>query len=393
MNVLMRDIINLVKSALNGESVKLSEEFDWEKAVALGRTHGILPMLYYGATNSGIQMPVKIEVFLKSILFQCVTVDNRQMHEIGVVKKVFAEHNIDFLPLKGCNLKALYPKSEMRMMADADILIKTSQYEDIKKIMSQLGFTEGVESNHEFVWDKPKLLTLELHKMLIPSYNKDYYEYFGDGWRLATKKVSDCEYAMKKEDEFIYLFTHFAKHYRDGGIGIRHICDIYIYLKTLEKADESYLKNELSKLCLCEFYENIKTTVDVWFGGKENTPMTDFITEFIFKSGSFGRVEAHIASEGVKASKSAGKADKVKLKKLWRLIFPPCDSMRAKYPVLKKMPALLPFMWVARWVEAIFLDRGKIKRQNERLKQMSAENIKDYQSALNFVGLDFNFKE
>ncbi len=97
--------------------------------------------------------------------------------------------------------------------------------------MNRLGYLPGVESNHEYVWDKKNMLHVELHKMLIPSYNKDYYAYFGDGWRLA-KKYDGSEFKMSDEDTFVYIFTHFAKHYRDAGIGIRHITDIYVYLKS-----------------------------------------------------------------------------------------------------------------------------------------------------------------
>ena len=58
----------------------------------------------------------------------------------------------------------------MRTMGDADILIKTEQYERIVPIMNRLGYLPGVESNHEYVWDKKNMLHVELHKMLIQSY-------------------------------------------------------------------------------------------------------------------------------------------------------------------------------------------------------------------------------
>ena len=58
----------------------------------------------------------------------------------------------------------------MRTMGDADILIKTEQYERIVPIMNRLGYLPGVESNHECVWDKKNMLHVELHKMLIQSY-------------------------------------------------------------------------------------------------------------------------------------------------------------------------------------------------------------------------------
>ena len=140
--------------------------------------------------------------------------------------------------LKGTLLKEMYPKKELRAMGDADILIKTEQYDKIKPIMQGLGFEERTESDHELIWRKPQLL-LELHKKLIPSYNKDYYAYFGDGWQLGKPNSNfPHRFEMSDEDQMIYLFTHFAKHYRDAGIGIRPL-------------PETTIKNSHFVLCQC----------------------------------------------------------------------------------------------------------------------------------------------
>ena len=53
----------------------------------------------------------------------------------------------------------------------------------------------------------------------------------------------------------------------------------------------------------------------------------------------------------------------------------------------------MPVMWVVRWVEALIFKRKNIKSQKERFNVMSTERIDYYQQSLNFVGLDFNFKE
>ena len=200
--------------------------------------------------------------------------------------KAFEENGIDHMPLKGTLLKPLYPKSELRCMSDADILIKPEQYEAIRSIMLKLGYTEGLESDHEYIWKKENFFTAELHKRLIPSYNKDYYEYYGDGWQLG-KIVNGYCYAMTDEDQLIYLFTHFAKHYRDSGIGIRHLIDLEIYLKKKPELDFAYIDRELQKLQLDVFYGNVLKTLKAWFEGGDEDEVTDFVTERIFGSGSY----------------------------------------------------------------------------------------------------------
>ena len=234
-------------------------------------------------------------------------------------------------------------------------------------------------------------MQIELHKRLIPSYNKDYYSYFGDGWTLAKKKTGQ-KYQMTDEDQLIYLFTHFAKHYRDGGIGIRQMVDLWVYKKSSSSLDKAYLKNELTSLSLYDFYKNIFDTLSVWFENGKPNETTDLITETIFSSGAFGKHESHVLSEGVKLTTTSG-GKNAKKKKIFHSIFLPYSSMCKKHSILKRVPVLLPIMWIVRWGEAIFFKRKNIDRTIEDLKLMDNQSINEQKNNLERVGLSFNFKE
>ena len=149
-------------------------------------------------------------------------------------------------------------------MGDADILIRLEQYDRIRPILESQGFTEQTETDHELIWNDEELC-LELHKHLIPSYNRDYYDYFGNGWQLAAADAHGrC--AMDPEDTFIFLLVHFAKHYRDGGIGLRHITDLLVFRRAHPVMDEGYIRTALERLELTEFYRHICRLLDYWFG-------------------------------------------------------------------------------------------------------------------------------
>lgn len=387
-----RGIIDLVKAGVTEKSVSLSQSFDWEQAFKMALKHQIVPMLYYGVKNSKLNVPADILSKLELAAFSSVAVSSKQMYTLEEVFEAFEKNGIEYMPLKGSVLKSLYPKPEMRQMGDADILIKPKQYDKIKPIMLELGFEEKIESDHELNWVKKGILLLELHKRLIPSYNKDYYAYFGDGWRLA-RKTETSRFEMSDEDNLIYMFTHYAKHYRDGGIGIRHLVDFYVFLNTKKDINKAYIEKELKKLQLFEFYKNSMRTLSVWFEEAESDEITDFMTSKIMGSGSYGTTDAHIISSAVKTSKTAKTEKVIKLKKIFDMVFIPYKNMKQLYPSLKKLPFLLPIMWIIRLVNTIFNRQDKIKKHNEELKLMSAENITKYQDELDFVGLDFNFKE
>ena len=230
MTNLQLGIIALIRSAVTGEAQPLPEGFRMAEAFPILIKHQIPTLGYEGALLCGVDKNSPEMLKLFKLYCQCLLRSERQNRAIRNVQAAFASAGVDFLPLKGCHLRFLYPKPELRLMGDADILIRTSQYDTVRSIVKGLGYEEQTESDHEFIWNSPSL-HLELHKRLIPSYNRDYARYFGDGWKQAKKTKTTC-YTLSPEDDFVYIFCHFAKHYRDGGIGLRHVTDLWVYLRS-----------------------------------------------------------------------------------------------------------------------------------------------------------------
>lgn len=388
MNETQIGIISLIKSAITGEKAVISKDFDWQNAIKVAKKHQIAPLIYYGLINSCIKVSEDLLSLLENTTCQYIALNHNQIFELENIYKAFNESGIEYMPLKGAVLKKLYPKPEMRVMGDGDILIKAEQYEIICEKMQALGFTEILESDHELIWNKSNL-HVELHKRLIPSYNKDYYSYYGDGWKFAKSYTDSC-YKMSDEDTFVYIFTHYAKHYRDGGIGILHITDLYVLLISNPKLDKKYIETELNKLGLLEFYKNTLNTMGVWFDNKSENDISCFITDKIFKSGSYGTYVSHILSSAVKASNSGGN---VRIKKIFRLVFVPYVEMCRQYPIIKKAPFLLPVVWIVRIFNILFTKREKISARKKELKYMTEENIAEYKKELKYVGLDFDFNK
>lgn len=391
MNMMQTGVVTLLKSAVTQQGYPLPDGFDLEAVYPKLKRHHMAALIYEGAVLCGIaeEMPVMQQLFQSYC--KSMVVSERQMQEISRIFQAFAENGIDYLPLKGCNMKTLYPKPELRGMGDADILIRMEQYDRIVPIMQALGYEAGVESDHELQWIK-KALFVELHKRVIPSYNKDFYAYFGEGWKLAVQKAGN-HYAMLPEDEMVYLFTHFAKHYRDGGIGCRHVVDLWVFLRANPGLDEERIKAELEKLHLREFYENICRLMAVWFGETPSDEKTDFITDYLFASGSWGTREDHVAAMGVR--NQGGKADGrfARWIYLLRLALPGVDALKHQYPVLKKAPWMLPLVWIYRAAYKLLSGQARRKADvhKKNMQILSAETVNSRQEALQYVGLDYHF--
>ncbi len=383
-------IFPIVKAAITGQSAALEKTVDYDWLFSLSKQHQIIPLIYTGLANMNI-VSSKIDKFcdytMKAIWF-----DQNQMYCLNKIKELFQSNKIDYMLLKGSSLKKNYPSSELRLMGDVDILIKEIQYQKIRQILSDNGFKEGKQTDHELMWKSQNGMLIELHKRLIPSYNDDYYEYYKNPW-LHAIAGENHEFYMSPEDEYIYIFTHLTKHYRDGGIGLRHIIDIWVYELKHPNLDWKYLNSELDKLGLRKFNENIRDAIHVWFDGEKETDMSEYITKRIIESGSYGIKEMHDMANASRQSARYSSVHSAKAASIFKLIFLPYSSMKKQYPVLKKCPFLLPIMWVIRWIDALKNKKDSITRQLERLNKINASVVEKYNDELDYVGLKFNLKK
>lgn len=390
MNVFQKEYIGLLRAAFTDEAVTLSPEFDWEIAVKVAKKHNIAPILFYGAVACGVPQESEPMQELYQLTLQSTMVSIQQVYEIEQITATFEKDGIAYMPMKGAILKNLYPKAEMRTMGDADILIKLEQYAQIQSIMTQLGFDFQYESDHEFVWQKPSLF-LELHKSVMTSYNKDFYAYFGNGWKRALPIDGCHRYEMSPEDFYIYIFVHFTKHYRISGIGIKHLLDLWVYIHAYTTLNWDYITSELAKMGLALFHQNVLDTLRAWFDGGEETDVTDLITTVIFKSGQYGTYEMALVNRALQHDQNSAMA--MKVGKTWHSVFVPYQSMKKKYAVLEKAPILLPIMWIVRCFEILFFRSGEVKRYAKDMGQIDTKQLHDNKRALEAVGLSFRHEE
>ena len=266
MDIITRGIITLIRSAVSGQELPLPEGFSLTDAMEQIGRHGLHTLCYQGAFLCGIPRSDPAMGVLFQHYYMAMIHSEGQMAALKKLFQGFEEQGIEYMPLKGTILKPLYPKPELRAMADADILIRMDQYDRIAPVMEGLGYQFAEETDHEMPW-KSKALYVELHKRLMPSHNQDYQAYYGDGWQLAKHRQGHC-HSMTSEDAFLFIFSHYAKHYRDGGIGCRHVTDLWVWRRTYPEMDETYIRGELKKLQLDVFYGNTLRLLDVWFADR-----------------------------------------------------------------------------------------------------------------------------
>lgn len=392
MDTIHRGLLTLIKSAVKDEKCPLPEGFSLTAAEKLIQSQSLMPLAYRGALNCGIDPMSEVMQRYQVEYFRYLVHGDRQVRAAEQIFAAFEENGIDYLPLKGCNLKKLYPRPELRIMVDADILIRMEQYDRIRPIMQRLGYKEGEESLHELNWSRPEL-HLELHKRLFAPNERDLYAYFGEGWGKAVQ-TAGRRYDLSPEDEFLYVFTHMAKHFRYGGIGIRQILDLYIYRRQRPNLNEEEIQWALDGLGMGEFYQNINRLLAVWFEDAPADALMEFMTAYVFNSGNFGTLEKRLYSEElINLGKKQKRIKNSKGKSLLRAVFPPMYLMQMTYGTLYKYPWLYPVFWVVRCVEVLTRKRRTVKDRLKVIRGMTDEKLEAHQQAMNLMGLSLNFME
>lgn len=388
MDTTQRLIVTLMKAAVTGESQPLPEGYSLEEAMPIIKKQGLATLAYEGGVKCGISRkdPNMQELF--RLYYQILLHSERQMQKVEEIYKAFEENGIDYLPFKGCVLKSLYPRPELRPMGDADILIRFEQYPRICFIMEKLGFSMEVETQCEQVWGC-KDLHVELHKCMVQPLNRDYYAYFGDGWSRAVHEQG-FRYGFSPEDTYIHLFAHYAKHYRGAGIGCRHALDLWAYWMFNPNLNTEYLNEEFKKLRLEVFHENTLKMLDCWFAAGAADAVAEYMTRHIFSGGAFGNVMGFYLFKELAQAKNSDNVQHAKVAFALRLFFPSLGEIRRRYRIVNRFPFLLPFGWIARWIEILLLHRERISKAMKVGSNISNDSLSAHQEALRFVGLDFH---
>ena len=84
------------------------------------------------------------------------------------------------MPLKGAVLKDLYPKHDMRQMADNDILFDVTCQKEIRDYFVSHGYEviSYAKGNHD-VYEKPPVYNFEMHTALFGAgHNEVWAKYY-----------------------------------------------------------------------------------------------------------------------------------------------------------------------------------------------------------------------
>lgn len=268
------------------------------------------------------------------------------------IQEVFEKEGIRNQVLKGAVMKHIYPRPEMREMSDIDFMVYETNFDKAEEILTRCGFEKEQAVKHHVIFRKKPYLICEMHWSLYEqTVDKEQYLYYKDQFRAKLKEGCQYTYEFSKEDFYVYLISHMAKHFYENGCGIRNLLDIYIYQKVYGNIlNKELVAKELEKCGLTEFERHARRLAEIWLTDTESTEFYNHMFMYMLDCGIYGKSEngiwGQLAKQAVEEKESKG------MLRL-RYYFPAMDYMKEYYPWVEKNKVLLPVAWMIRGINGI----------------------------------------
>ncbi|WP_299111105.1 nucleotidyltransferase family protein [uncultured Winogradskyella sp.] len=208
------DILSFETIDTELEKTLSHSKFNWDAIVVEGSKHLVLPALYCRLKTKQLLhvLPNELNTYLEEITTINRNRNTSILTQIHLLSKLFNQHNINHLFLKGTALLVAdyYDDIAERMIGDIDILVDLSQIESAYKLLKSNAYIPIKQTfGHTFFEHKhlPRLKTkqhicaVELHRKLFVSY-KDK--------NLTNENLLACK--QKKNNISIPSKEHLLNH-------------------------------------------------------------------------------------------------------------------------------------------------------------------------------------
>lgn len=306
----------------------------------------------------------------------------RYQHAFEQIGQWFEREKICYIPLKGLVLRSLYPEPWMRTGCDMDILVREKDFARARKILTQqLSYQQGQQTRHDVSFSSADGVCVELHFLLVEENRAGSAgAVLARIWEYAHPVVPGAyQYAMTDEAFFLYHIAHMAKHFEQGGCGIRSVLDLWLMEQRGCYWNDVTI-SLLRKSGLLTFANAVCDLARVWFENAEPTPLLLQAEEYILHGGIYGSTDQRYT---VYQYRAGGKGRYVLSR-----IFLPRGEMVCQYPILQRHRWMLPAFRIARWFSLLAGPKARAgKAAVQNIQNVTDEQISRVSNLLNSLGL------
>lgn len=336
----------------------------------LAQKHDLAHIAGQALSKQHVLRDDEVSIKFKTRTMQAVYRYVRMSHEYQNICETLEEAHIPFIPLKGAVLRDYYPEPWMRTSCDIDILVREDDLEKAaKSLVEKLSYTRKEKTDHDISMFSATGMHLELHYAAVDMERLPKAQVvLKNIWSHVTTKPDEMyHYYMTDEMFYFYHITHMAKHFENGGCGIRPFLDLWILNHCVEY-DRDKRDNLLVQGGMLTYGRAAQNLSEAWFSGAELDPLSSKMAKFILSGGVYGTLH------NLTAVRQAKRGSKIRY--ALSRIFLPYDTIKYHYPILHKNKWMTPFFEVARWLKLIF--QGGAKRSLKELKVIARVSTKKF---------------
>ena len=294
---------------------------------------------------------------------------------------ILEELQVDYLPLKGTVLRKLYPEDWMRTSADVDVLVYK---EDLGKIIAalqeKLEYVQESIGAYDAVVISPTGFHLELHFDLITKYdNETANDLLANVWDYTVRSGNSYQRIMRDDYFYYYHLAHMARHFVDGGCGVRPYVDLWL-LNNKISFDKEQRNALLKKGSLLKFAQASEFLSRVWMEGENHIQESQWLEEYLLNGGVYGNKQNKVV---IQQGQTGGR-----FKYIISRIFMPLEEMQYRYEVLKKHKWLYPFMIIRRCFEVLLKgDSKRIQKELQTSDGIDEKKQNETMQLIDYLGL------
>ncbi len=366
--------LEALRLSMQGEKYELcvDDAADLRRILHTASIQNVLPMVCEATYQSeGVgKYPMMFSAYKKRAMNEVVsqTVRTAQFLELY---QILADRGLSPIIVKGLAVRRFYPRENLRISVDEDLLIQPEQMQQYHDALLAYGLQQtdpqqNIIEEPEIAYISPDTgLYIEVHKYLLPPDSKAYgdlnrffehiqpmtYEYRGQ--KLKT---------LNPTDHVFFLICHSFKHFLHSGFGIRQICDLVLLSDAFaDEIDWNKIWTQCQEIQADGFVSALyqigskyllpdnrySQYMKNWHSKEEDEePMLlDVLAGGVHGASEMTRLHSSTitlnAVVNQKNHKRAGAG-------IWSSVFLPLESMRGRYHYLDRAPFLLPVAWIQR---------------------------------------------
>jgi hypothetical protein len=375
----------LLRSAICGTKLTEKEQNIYspdmlQDLLKISSKHDVVHLLVLGLKQN--ELIAKENAEIEKCILKAVYRYEKLNYELKQVCETLEKVQIPFLPLKGSVIRKYYPEAWMRTSCDIDVLVHDNDAEKAKSVLvNEYGYVYHWKGSHDISLFAPTNTHIELHYDLVEDgIANESSEVLKNVWDMSVIREGYAFwYEMPDDYYYFYHIAHMAKHFENGGCGIRPFIDLLI-LDGIQGADIEKRDKLLWQGNLLKFANVARKQSRIWFSDEPYDFISQQMEDYILRGGVYGNNENRII---VQQQKKGGR-----LKYVLSKIFIPYDVIKFHYPILQKHRWLTPIMEVRRWCKLIFC--GHLKRTAKEIQynnRITNDEAAGVQNFLESIGL------